>query len=253
VIAGVKAWLSGGGDNQGSGTNNTNPTVEGGPTDTANGQRQYPGFTSEVRRLLFAKDAIVRRLEGGDAPAEAEVLGLLGQFKLAQRANDAAIAGRAPGSWTEPGSGANSFVANQVLQFAFYDVRAAWAGTGNPTATDLTYSDLASMAISAAAGMVGNIRTSRSAADGVRLGKQLASEAQTGELMAGGGQSMAGAGAKKPINDNNRIVQQHGGSAEDWAKVRSSSYTAADGVRFETHAYQNTVTGAIVELKTKFQ
>jgi len=48
-------------------------------------------------------------------------------------------------------------------------------------------------------------------------------------------------------------VNQYGGEAADWAKIRSSNYKAADGTSFETHAYQNTKTGEIVELKTKFQ
>jgi hypothetical protein len=64
---------------------------------------------------------------------------------------------------------------------------------------------------------------------------------------------MAGAGARRPIDDIARIVKQHGGNPGDWSKVRSGSYTAADGVRFETHAYRNTASGAVVELKTKFQ
>jgi len=86
----------------------------------------------------------------------------------------------------------------------------------------------------------------------IQLNKQLASEAQMSELMAGQGKPIAGAGTSTVLRDAPRLVAEHGGIASDWAKVRSFSYEAADGVKWEIHAYQNTVTGKIVEFKTKF-
>lgn len=56
-----------------------------------------------------------------------------------------------------------------------------------------------------------------------------------------------------PIRDVDRLVGQYGGSAGDWAKIRSSNFKAADGTSFEIHAYRNVQTGEVVELKTKFQ
>jgi filamentous hemagglutinin len=56
-----------------------------------------------------------------------------------------------------------------------------------------------------------------------------------------------------PIRDVDRLVGQYGGSAGDWAKIRSSNFKAADGTSFEIHAYRNVRTGEAVELKTKFQ
>jgi RHS repeat-associated protein len=85
------------------------------------------------------------------------------------------------------------------------------------------------------------------------LQKQLASEAQMAEVVAGGSRIIAGAGARKSIDDINRLVTQYGGKSNDWSKISSSTFTAADGARFEIHAYKNSATGAVVELKTKFK
>jgi hypothetical protein len=46
---------------------------------------------------------------------------------------------------------------------------------------------------------------------------------------------------------------QYGGKPADWAKVRSSSYRAADGTKFRTHWYQNVKTGQRIEYKTKLK
>ena len=62
---------------------------------------------------------------------------------------------------------------------------------------------------------------------------------------------IAGAGNKTPIRDVPRIVEQYGGKAIDWTKISSPSRVAADGTRFEIHAYRNVSTGKIVEPKTK--
>jgi len=90
-----------------------------------------------------------------------------------------------------------------------------------------------------------------SAAQNDLLKKSLASEQQTAELAGGKGQPMAGVGTGKPIRDLPRLISQYGGSENDWQKVGSSSYTAADGSKFETHAYRNVRTGKVVEMKTK--
>ena len=55
------------------------------------------------------------------------------------------------------------------------------------------------------------------------------------------------------LRDSPRLASIYGGDAAVWAKMRSSSYTAADGVRFETHWYENIRTGTRVEFKTKFE
>jgi hypothetical protein len=86
------------------------------------------------------------------------------------------------------------------------------------------------------------------AANGIRLGKQLASETQMAEL----GKAIAGAGTDDTLRNANQLARTYGGSPSDWAKMRSSSYTAPDGQIFETHWYKNVVTGEVVEYKTKF-
>lgn len=89
---------------------------------------------------------------------------------------------------------------------------------------------------------------SENAANGLRLSKQLASEAQMAET----GTTLAGVGAKKAFRGAQKIAEEFGGNAADWAKKGSSSFTAKDGVKFETHWVENLVTGERVEFKTKF-
>ncbi|HEX4000852.1 MAG TPA: RHS repeat-associated core domain-containing protein [Pirellulales bacterium] len=86
-----------------------------------------------------------------------------------------------------------------------------------------------------------------SATDLLQLNKQLASAEQIGQ----GGTAMAGAGTNTPIRVANELAAQYGGQAADYAKMGSSSYTASDGVQFETHWYQNVQTGEQFEFKTK--
>lgn len=88
----------------------------------------------------------------------------------------------------------------------------------------------------------------RSAANGLKLNKSLASEAQMGEK----GTTIAGEGAKARFRDAGKIADQYGGKAADWSKKSSSSYTAKDGTKFETHWAENAKTGQRVEYKTKF-
>ena len=55
-----------------------------------------------------------------------------------------------------------------------------------------------------------------------------------------------------PFRDAGRVAQEYGGNPADWVKKTSSSYTARDGVQFETHWVENIKTGQRVEFKTKF-
>ncbi len=89
----------------------------------------------------------------------------------------------------------------------------------------------------------------KSAANAQRLRKDLANRQQVGELRSNA-EAYAGAGTKTPIRDADRLVRQHGGHADDWAKVRSSPHKGADGRTYEVHAYKNVRTGEIVEMRT---
>ena len=78
----------------------------------------------------------------------------------------------------------------------------------------------------------------------VKLSKQLASEAQMVER----GRPIIESGK---LNAGVRLAEQYGGNSFDWVKMSSSSFTK-NGTTFETHWYQNLVTGLRVEYKTKF-
>jgi RHS repeat-associated protein len=103
----------------------------------------------------------------------------------------------------------------------------------------------------------GGFATLATAALGVRsasaeltlLNKSLASESQVADIFAGRATAIAG-GNLATLRDESRLISQYGGSQGTWQKLTSGPYTAADGVRFETHAYRNVVTGQIFELKT---
>jgi hypothetical protein len=90
-----------------------------------------------------------------------------------------------------------------------------------------------------------------SAVNGLRLGKQLASEAGSAELMAGGGRIMAGAGTSKPIRDLGRLVTEYGGKPGDWVKITSEGRKFPDLTTIEVHGYRNLTTGQTLELKSK--
>jgi hypothetical protein len=92
-----------------------------------------------------------------------------------------------------------------------------------------------------------------SAVQGLKLEKSLASEAQTATVMAGEGEAIAGAGTKTELRDAPRLASQYGGNSADWAKVSGGNHVAQDGTKIETHAYQNTKTGQVVEPKTKLR
>jgi hypothetical protein len=91
-------------------------------------------------------------------------------------------------------------------------------------------------------------RGAENVADGLRLNKSLASQSQLSEA----GTIMAGSGGRVPFRDASRVAEQYGGSPGDWVKKTSSSYTARDGAKFETHWVENIQTGQRVEFKTKF-
>src|SRR5262249_8554401 len=72
-----------------------------------------------------------------------------------------------------------------------------------------------------------------SGAFGINLEKSLASEAMLAEAQAGRGIAMARAGTSTVLRDESRLVAQYGGSAGQWAKLRTASFVARDGTRFE--------------------
>ncbi|HKU73659.1 MAG TPA: RHS repeat-associated core domain-containing protein, partial [Pyrinomonadaceae bacterium] len=103
------------------------------------------------------------------------------------------------------------------------------------------------------AGIFGSVVFKGAGAGITQLNKQLASEGQMAQVAAGEGEAIAGAGTSTTLRDAPRLAAEHGGTVSDWAKVRSWSYRAADGTTYEIHAYQNTITGKLVEYKTKIQ
>lgn len=62
---------------------------------------------------------------------------------------------------------------------------------------------------------------------------------------------MAGAGTETVLRQAERLAVDHGGDAADWSKVTSSYYTAADGQKIQTHAYQNEKIGKSSSRKLK--
>ncbi|MCB9309910.1 MAG: VCBS repeat-containing protein [Lewinellaceae bacterium] len=80
--------------------------------------------------------------------------------------------------------------------------------------------------------------------NGVKLAKQLASESQ----MAEEGITIVSSGNLKEAA---RLSQQYGGKAVDWVKKTSTSFSK-NGIKFETHWYENITTGLRTEFKTKF-
>lgn len=93
---------------------------------------------------------------------------------------------------------------------------------------------------------------------GRNLARQLTSEEQLSQAIAGRGEAIMGAGTNKPLwqSTTNQLSKDYGGSPADWAKMRSGSSathgtTTPSGANFETHWYQNTQSGQAVEFKTK--
>lgn len=83
----------------------------------------------------------------------------------------------------------------------------------------------------------------------IALSKQLASEAQLGEMAARTGLPISGPGTGTVFRDAARIANTYGGNAADWAKMSSSGFRAADGTTFATHWVENLVTGQQAEPK----
>ena len=86
--------------------------------------------------------------------------------------------------------------------------------------------------------------------EAIGLTKQLASESQVAELLAGQGKAIIGAGTDKVLVEGSRLAAEYGGQASDWAKVTSSAFQAADKAIIETHAYKNLIIGKLEELKS---
>ncbi|MDF3981642.1 RHS repeat-associated core domain-containing protein [Luteibacter sp. PPL201] len=82
--------------------------------------------------------------------------------------------------------------------------------------------------------------------NGLKLSKALASEAQMSEK----GTVIAGGASSSPFRNASRAAENYGGKSSDWVKKSSSSYTANDGTRFETHWLENTANGDRQEFKT---
>jgi RHS repeat-associated protein len=85
------------------------------------------------------------------------------------------------------------------------------------------------------------------AASKTNLAKMMQSEAGVAQLLAGGGEVIAGAGHKTPIGDIARLLTQYGGTNADWVKITSTT----GGL--QTHAYKNITTQVVVELKSKIR
>jgi len=90
------------------------------------------------------------------------------------------------------------------------------------------------------------IEGGEAAAELVKLGKSIASDAQ----MAAKGQSFAGAGAPKALKDAGRLASTYGGKLADWAKMTSKAFRAGDGSVISTHWYENVASGIKVEYKS---
>jgi hypothetical protein len=98
------------------------------------------------------------------------------------------------------------------------------------------------------AGIVGGFATG--AGELELLNRSLASEAQLAQVLARDGLPILGAGTGTALGDAARLAAEYGGSAADWVKVTSESYTSASGLQFEIHAFQNAIIDAVVEAKT---
>jgi hypothetical protein len=83
----------------------------------------------------------------------------------------------------------------------------------------------------------------------VKLGRQLASESQLSDALAGVGRVVA-RGDK--IRDVQILIQTYGGKAADWVKMSSSRWSGSDGMQLETHWYENVATGLRTEFKSNF-
>jgi hypothetical protein len=90
---------------------------------------------------------------------------------------------------------------------------------------------------------------SHNAVERLRLQKDLAVREQIAEIQTGEYRVFA---KGTDIDDVERLVAQWGGSPADWEKIGSRrTFRASDNSQLETHAYKNTKTGDVVEVKVK--
>ena len=85
----------------------------------------------------------------------------------------------------------------------------------------------------------------KSAANGVNLQKQLASESQVSQLSEGGGTVIS-----QPAKQADRIAGQTGADPNNIQKVSSDSFTAKDGQQIQTHSFRDASTNELIEPKT---
>jgi RHS repeat-associated protein len=133
-----------------------------------------------------------------------------------------------------------SFIGADLLDVANV---AATFGTGGAGGAGLL------MAKTGAKAIITNavVQEAKSSANGVKLGKQLASEAQ----MAEAGNPIRGHTPQKPLRIASEMAAKHGGDSKDYVKKSSSSYTSGQGLPFETHWEENLKTGQRFNEKTK--
>lgn len=84
-----------------------------------------------------------------------------------------------------------------------------------------------------------------SAVNAVRLEKQLASEAQVGQLAEGGGTVIS-----QPAKQADRISAQTGANPANIQKVSSDAHIAKDGQQVQTHSFRDASTNELIEPKT---
>ncbi len=88
-------------------------------------------------------------------------------------------------------------------------------------------------------------RNAKSATNGVRLQKQLASQSQVDQLASGGGKVLS-----QPAKQASRIAAETGANPSNIQKVSSTSFPAKDGKILQTHAFRNAETNEIIQPKT---
>lgn len=143
----------------------------------------------------------------------------------------------------------NSAVTSTVIDFTpgVGDAKAIADAVANPSAINVA---VAAVGIlpgvgDAAAKAIKISHGAESAASAVKLEKQLASEAQVGQLAEGGGTVIS-----QPANQAERIATQTGVDAGNVQKVSSDAYTARDGQQVQTHSFRDASTNKLIEPKT---
>ena len=88
----------------------------------------------------------------------------------------------------------------------------------------------------------------KSAVSGLKLQKQLASEAQVADLASGGGTVIS-----QPAKQAGRISAETGAESTNIQKVSSESFTANDGQKMQTQSFRDASNNNLVEPKTKIK